>query len=169
MSQNFSTPSAIRLLACGGTFDKRYNEMAGILEFTTSHLPDVMRQARVDDSYACEVLPLQDSLDMTVADRQRILDHCRAANESALVIVHGTDTMAETALLLDAAQLRKTIVLTGAMIPLDIANSDALFNLGFACACARTLGPGVYVAMNGRIFPGSGVRKNKNAGSFELR
>ena len=66
----------------------------------------------------------------------------------------------------DAAR-GKTIVLTGAMVPYAIAQSDALFNLGFACACAQTLAPGVWIAMNGRVHPWHSVRKNREAGVFE--
>jgi L-asparaginase len=83
------------------------------------------------------------------------------------VIIHGTDTMRETAAVLGAAALDKTIVVTGAMIPYAIANSDALFNFGFACGVAQALPPGVYVAMNGKIFAWDKVEKNRAAGVFE--
>ena len=75
--------------------------------------------------------------------------------------------MVETAALLSGADLQKTIVLTGSMIPYEIAHSDALFNLGFACGIAQTLPAGVYVAMNGRSFSWDKVRKNREAGRFE--
>lgn len=104
---------------------------------------------------------------MVDADRQRILASCRAAPETAIVIVHGTDTMRETAEVLGAARLDRTVVLTGAMIPYEIDGSDALFNLGFACAAAQTLAAGVYVAMNGQIFSWDKVRKNRAAGVFQ--
>jgi L-asparaginase/Glu-tRNA(Gln) amidotransferase subunit D len=71
--------------------------------------------------------------------------------------------MTETAGVLGGAALDKTIVLTGAMIPYSIANSDALFNLGFATAAAQTLPAGVYVAMNGRVFAWDKVTKNRGA------
>ena len=116
---------------------------------------------------ALEQLPLLDSLDMQDADRQRVLASCRAAHEKSIVIIHGTDTMRETAQVLGAAQLQQTIILTGAMIPYEIANSDALFNLGFACGVAQALPAGVYVAMNGQIFAWDNVQKNRAAGVFQ--
>ena len=61
----------------------------------------------------------------------------------------------------------KTIVLTGAMIPYAFGSSDGLFNLGSALSFAQVLAPGVYVAMNGRVFPWDNVRKNKERGVFE--
>jgi L-asparaginase len=157
----------LRLIATGGTFDKHYNELTGILGFSESHLPDVIARTRMTIPVALDVLPLLDSLDMQDADRQRVLTTCQAAQEQAIVIIHGTDTMRETAAVLGNAKLAQTIVLTGAMIPYEIANSDALFNLGFACGVAQALPHGVYVAMNGQVFPWDNVTKNRAAGVFQ--
>ena len=123
---------SLRIIATGGTFDKHYDELTGTLGFADSHLPAVLARTRMTIPVELEQLPLLDSLDMQDADRQRVLASCRAASEKAIVIIHGTDTMRETAGVLGEAALGKTIVLTGAMIPYEIANSDALFNLGFA-------------------------------------
>lgn len=157
----------LRILATGGTFDKHYDPLGGALGFGDSHLPAAIARARMTRPVALEQLPPLDSLDMVDADRQRILASCRAAPETAIVIVHGTDTMRETAEVLGAARLDRTVVLTGAMIPYEIDGSDALFNLGFACAAAQTLPAGVYVAMNGQIFSWDKVRKNRAAGVFQ--
>jgi len=157
----------LRLIATGGTFDKHYNELNGVLGFAESHMPEVIKRARLTIPVELQVLPLLDSLDMQDPDRQRVLDACQASSEKAIVIVHGTDTMPQTAAVLGAAKLGKTVVLTGAMIPYEIANSDALFNLGFACGVAQTLAPGVYVAMNGQVFAWNNVTKNRAAGVFE--
>ncbi|MBQ5948644.1 asparaginase domain-containing protein [Massilia sp. ST3] len=157
----------LRLIATGGTFDKHYNELNGVLGFSDSHLPEVIKRSRMTVPVALDVLPLLDSLDMQDADRQRVLAACQAAPEKAIVIIHGTDTMRETAAVLGAANLGQTIILTGAMIPYEIANSDALFNLGFACGVAQVLPAGVYVAMNGQVFPWDNVQKNRAAGVFQ--
>jgi L-asparaginase len=157
----------LRILATGGTFDKHYDELKGVLGFADSHLPAVIARSRMTLPVALETLPLLDSLDMQDADRQRVLASCQAAAEKAIVIIHGTDTMRETAAVLGAASLDKAIVLTGAMIPYEIANSDALFNLGFACGVAQTLAAGVYVAMNGQVFAWDNVTKNRAAGVFQ--
>ena len=157
----------LRIVATGGTFDKHYDELTGALGFGDSHLPAAIARARLTLPVTLEQLPLLDSLDMGDADRERVLAACRAAPEAAVVIVHGTDTMRETAAVLGAAGLDKTVVLTGAMIPYEIANSDALFNLGLACGVAQTLPAGVYVAMNGKVFPWDKVHKNRAAGVFQ--
>lgn len=158
---------SLRILATGGTFDKHYDELTGTLGFAQSHLPAVIARCRMTIPVALEVLPLLDSLDMQDADRARVLAACSAAPEAAIVIVHGTDTMRETAAVLGAAALARTVVLTGAMIPYAIANSDALFNLGCATTAAQTLPHGVYVAMNGQVFSWDNVTKNRAAGVFQ--
>jgi L-asparaginase len=157
----------LRLIATGGTFDKHYDELNGKLDFAESHLPAIIARTRMTIPVELETLPLLDSLDMKDEDRQRVLASCQAASEKAIVIIHGTDTMKETAGVLGETDLGKTIVLTGAMIPYEIANSDALFNLGFACGVAQTLPAGVYVAMNGKVFAWNNVTKNRAAGVFE--
>ncbi|MFT5642774.1 MAG: L-asparaginase [Janthinobacterium sp.] len=157
----------LRILATGGTFDKHYDALTGQLGFGDSHLPAAIARARITLKVALQQLPLQDSLDMQDADRARILDACRAAPETALVIVHGTDTMGATAGVLGMAATGKTIVLTGAMVPYEIDDSDALFNLGFACGVAQMLPAGVYVAMNGQVFAWDKVEKNRTAGVFQ--
>ena len=156
----------LKIIATGGTFDKRYNELNGSLGFAESHLPDIIKRARLTVPVSLDASYLMDSLDMLDADRERILVSCQEAPEKAIVIVHGTDTMRETARVLGAANLSKVIVFTGAMVPYDIANSDALFNLGFACGVAQVLPVGVYVAMNGQIFNWDNVQKNRAAGVF---
>jgi L-asparaginase len=162
-------PMTLRILATGGTFDKHYDEIAGKLWFGESHLPDVIKRARITLPVAFEQVALLDSLDMKDEDRQRVLASCSAASEKAIVIIHGTDTMRETGEVLGNARLDKTIILTGAMIPYEIANSDALFNFGFACGVAQTLPAGVYVAMNGQVFEWHNVQKNRSAGVFQTR
>ncbi|CAN5722620.1 asparaginase domain-containing protein [soil metagenome] len=156
----------LKIIATGGTFDKHYDELAGKLSFSTSHLPEILKRARLTHAIALDADKLMDSLDMTDADRQQILQSCQQATEKAIIIIHGTDTMRETAEVLGAARLDKAIIFTGAMIPYEIANSDALFNLGFACGVAQFLPAGVYVAMNGQVFNWDNVQKNRAAGVF---
>lgn len=158
---------SLRIIATGGTFDKHYNELNGTLGFADSHMPQVLARARLTVPVELEILPLLDSLDMQDADRERVRAACAASPEKRIVIVHGTDTMKDTAAVLGTAALDKTIVFTGAMIPYAIANSDAMFNLGFATAAAQTLAPGVYVAMNGQVFSWDNVTKNRSAGVFQ--
>lgn len=158
----------IRILVTGGTFDKEYDELTGRLFFRETHLPDMLRRGRSRVDVAIETVMMVDSLDLDDAGRNRIVERARGCRESAIVIAHGTDTMVQTARVLAAAGLdRKTIVLTGAMVPYAFGSSDGLFNLGSALSFVQVLPPGVYVAMNGQHFPWNGVRKNTATGYFE--
>jgi L-asparaginase len=157
----------IRVLVTGGTFDKEYDELSGRLFFRATHVPEMLRRGRCRLEVAVEPLLMIDSLEMSDADRRLVLDRCRSCPETRIVITHGTDTMADTARLLHEAATGKTIVLTGAMIPYAFGSSDGLFNLGSALSFAQVLPPGVYVAMNGRFFPGDRVRKDRTSGIFE--
>ena len=159
----------IRILVTGGTFDKQYNELTGALAFKDTHLPEMLRLGRSRVDVSIDTLMMIDSLDMTEADRAIIVDRCRSARETRILITHGTDTMVETARALSAAlpAEQKTIVLTGAMIPYAFGSSDGLFNLGSAVSFVQILPPGVYIAMNGRCFPADRVRKNRETGVFE--
>lgn len=157
----------LRIIATGGTFDKHYDPVTGALVFRDSVLPAALERARLVDPPAFEPLMAIDSLDMQDSHRQQVLQACRHSPESQIVVIHGTDTVRETAAVLGNAGLGKTIVLTGAMLPYRVADSDALFNLGFAFAAAQLAAPGVWVAMNGRLFSWDDVRKNREAGIFE--
>ena len=160
----------IRIFVTGGTFDKEYNELNGTLFFKDSHVTEMLRLGRCRVDVAVRTLMMIDSLQMTDGDRALIVEQCRQAPESRIIITHGTDTMVDTARALAAAfpsSGAKTIVLTGAMVPYAFGSSDGLFNLGSAVSFVQTLPGGVYVAMNGRYFDWDRVRKNRDTGTFE--
>ena len=161
---------AIRIFVTGGTFDKEYNELTGALSFKNTHLQEMLRLGRCGVDVAVRTLMMIDSLDMNEGDRTIIVEECRQAAESRILITHGTDTMVETAAALARAlpaAVGKTVVLTGAMIPYAFGSSDGLFNLGSALSFVQVLPPGVYIAMNGRYFEWDKVRKNRETGTFE--
>ena len=158
---------AIRIFITGGTFDKEYNELNGQLYFKDTHLHDLLAMGRCKVPVEFRTLMMIDSLEMTDEDRKLIVHQCNNADESKIVITHGTDTMSETARVLAENVKDKTIVLTGAMIPIKFGSSDGLFNLGSALAFAQSLPPGIYIAMNGRYFNWDNVQKNKQTGVFE--
>lgn len=158
---------AIRIFITGGTFDKEYNELNGQLYFKDTHLSDLLEMGRNKIPVEIRTLMMVDSLEMTDEDRELIAYQCNQCSENKIVITHGTDTMSDTAYVLAQKVTNKTVILTGAMIPIKFGSSDGLFNLGSALAFAQTLPAGVYVAMNGRYFNWDNVRKNKQTGVFE--
>ena len=157
----------VRILITGGTFDKEYDEITGQLYFKDTHMQEILDLGRSRLDVKIRTLMLIDSLDMTDDDRALILENCKRIDEDQIVITHGTDTMTKTAELLANANIEKTIVLTGAMIPYKFGSSDGLFNFGGALAFAQALPYGVYLAMNGRYFDWDKVIKNKKTGIFE--
>ena len=158
---------ALRIIITGGTFDKKYDAIKGILSFSDTHLPEIMEQVRCTVPYTIELNQLKDSLDMDDADRKKVLESCARASEESIVLTHGTDTMVQTAEVLGKAQLLKTIVLTGAMVPYSVQGSDALFNLGAAIFASTVLPHGVYIVMNGKYNQWDKVTKNRQRGVFE--
>jgi L-asparaginase len=158
---------AVRIIITGGTFDKHYDEIRGILTFKDTHLPEILKYVRCALPIELELNQLIDSLDMHLANRLKILESCRRAPESRIVVTHGTDTMIQTGRVLGQAALGKTIVLTGAMVPYSFTASDAVFNLGCSIAAVQLLPAGVYVTMGGRVFAWDRVRKDREAGTFE--
>ncbi|MDD5657459.1 MAG: asparaginase domain-containing protein [Elusimicrobia bacterium] len=158
---------AIRIIVTGGTFDKEYNELDGTLFFRRTHIPEMLRLGRCRLKIALSPLMMIDSLNMTSAHRRRVLAECLRARERHIVVTHGTDTLVETARLLGPRVEGKTVVLTGAMVPYKFGSSDGMFNLGSALSFAQSLPPGVYAAMNGRVFPWHDVRKNRRKGELQ--
>lgn len=158
------TNHTVRLITTGGTIDKRYQPLSGALGFEQSQVPGVLETAGV--TVPVSHLMALDSLDMQDKHRDEILTCCVQSPESRLVVTHGTDTMVETAAVLAKGAPGKTIVLTGAMVPLSVSGSDGAFNLGFALGSAAALPAGVWVAMNGVARPWDNVRKDRERGVF---
>jgi len=170
MSDNTSssqTSPQIRILVAGGTFDKQYDEIKQKLVFKHSNVPNMLEIARSTLAIEVEELFLIDSLDITNKQRQEIVQRCVDAPEDYVVITHGTDTMVQTGLAIIEHVNNKVVVLTGAMVPYSVSASDGFFNLGAALAFVQTLDPGVYIAMNGKVFPANAVKKNLTLGIFE--
>jgi L-asparaginase len=158
----------IKVLITGGTFDKEYDELHGTLKFKDTHIHEMLKLGRSRLDVKVRTVMMIDSLDMTDEDRELIVRNCRMSEETRIVVTHGTDTMPETARALGKAGIEgKTIVLTGAMVPYAFGSSDGLFNLGSALSFVQALPAGVYVAMNGMVFPWDNVQKIRKLGIFE--
>ena len=157
----------IQVFITGGTFDKEYNELNGSLYFKETHLQEMLDKGRSRLELKTETLFMKDSLEFTDLEREKIREACATASCDRILITHGTDTMTQTAEFLADRIQDKTIVLTGAMIPYKFGSSDGMFNLGSALAFVQLLPPGIYISMNGKIFPAGQVRKNLARGEFE--
>ncbi|MEM9810612.1 MAG: asparaginase domain-containing protein [Pseudomonadota bacterium] len=160
----------IRILTTGGTLDKVHDWRSETITFDEageSQVPEILAHGRC---YAHETEPLFqiDSLEMTEAHRKLLCERIVAAAEEGVVITHGTSTMGETARYLAGCDITKTIVITGAMRPHSLFQSDASFNLGGAVIAAQTLPHGVYGVMNGGVFPAADLHKKEQLGRFDV-
>jgi L-asparaginase len=156
----------IKIFTTGGTFDKIYFDAKSEFHIGDPIAAALLEEANVNFDYDIEPLLKKDSIDMDAADRALIRNAVANVNNDRILITHGTDTMVDTAqALLDIGA--KTIVLFGAMQPARMRYSDAMYNLGFACAAVQLLPQGVHLAMNGQVFDPRKVAKNRAQSRFE--
>ena len=157
----------VGIIVTGGTLDKTHDTATEslVLDGQTC-VADIYAQGRARVSRIENLMQI-DSLDMTDADRAKILKAVRGAPENRIVITHGTGTMELTAKALDGNIGQKTVVLTGAMRPWSLGRSDGNFNMGGAIVAARLLPAGVYGVMNGRVFAAQDLHKNTSTGRFD--
>jgi len=156
----------LTIITTGGTIDKIYFDAKSAYQIGEPQIGEILRAFNVAIEFEIIALMRKDSLELTDDDRSQIRQAVAQNNNHRFVITHGTDTMIDTATALHDLP-GKTIVLTGALNPARFVGSDAVFNIGTAVAAAQTLGGGVYIAMNGRIWNPREVRKNREANRFE--
>ena len=156
----------INFITTGGTIDKVYFDAKSSYEVGEPQIGRILDAIGAAIDYRVISLLRKDSLELTDADRALIHATVLAQDSQRIIITHGTDSMVETALALDGIP-DKTIVLTGALNPARFADSDAVFNIGCAIGAVQGKAPGVYVAMNGRVWDPDKVRKNRAANRFE--
>jgi L-asparaginase len=160
----------VLIIITGGTLDKVHDTITEGLIFDNtgvSQVSDILKIGRCHHPVTT-ILMQKDSLDMTDADRDAILKAVIDAKHDRIVITHGTGTVELTAKHLDGKVGDKTVVLTGAMRPHSLGQSDAGFNLGGAIIAAQTLDYGVFGVMNGRVLEAKTIHKNTELGRFDI-
>ncbi len=156
----------IEIFTTGGTIDKQYFDAKSDYQVGEPQIVELLREANITLDYRVTPLLRKDSLELTDADRELIRTAIGKTTATRIVITHGTDTMIDTGKTLHGLT-DKTIVLTGSMQPARFRTTDAVFNVASAITAAQTLPPGVYIAMNGRIFDPQSCRKNIEENRFE--
>lgn len=167
-------PPAIVIINTGGTLNKRYDPLTGHLRVPSDEqaLVPLLESAAPNLALHIQGLIHKDSLEMTDEDRQLIAATIHALPDSLqsapVIIVHGTDTLHQTALALDAANLNRPVILTGAMRPAELDPRESALHLGLALGfiAAGPL-PGIYIAMHGRVLPFAQLIKNQRLGVFQ--
>ncbi len=159
----------VLIINTGGTFNKIYNPITGNLDIDTKG--KALKSIETSWLRELEVINIigKDSLEMTQTDRGEILNQVNLNPYQHIIIVHGTDTMDQTASYLDEGKVDKKIVLTGTMVPFSINSIEATANLASAYGFIQEVHDnGVYIAMNGKFGRYQKIQKNKEKGLFEL-
>ena len=74
----------IKLFATGGTFDKEFNEINGNLEFQKTNLYELLELGRCKLDIKIETLMMIDSLKMSEAERNYIVEKCKKEKPTKL-------------------------------------------------------------------------------------
>jgi L-asparaginase len=161
----------IAILTTGGTIEKTYNESDGTLRNVGSVLQQIMARMRLPElTWKHVPVMCKDSLDMNDQDRAIVLQAVRLSlmTDDAVVVVHGTDTLAHTGEVLHAHlnPVPKPVILTGAMRPFEFRDTDAFQNMTEALLACRLLPPGIYVVMHNMALRFPGVAKDKEHMTF---
>ncbi len=161
----------IAILTTGGTIEKTYDERSGDLRNVRSVLELILHELRLPTVEIRQFSVMsKDSRDMGDADREAILSAVKAAlyDNDAVMIVHGTDTLALTGEHLHSRlpDLKRPIVLVGAMRPFEFRDTDAFQNVTEAMIACRLAAPGVYAVMHSQVLRFPGVLKDVERGTF---
>ncbi len=160
----------LAIISTGGTIEKTYQPRSGELRNETNVLDHMLARLEIPQ-LAIDRVPLMnlDSLEMVEADHDVIAAaaHDAAKGADGVVVVHGTDRMANSGEATYRAGVpAKPIVFTGAMRPYELRDTDAMQNLTEALVVVQLLKPGVYVAMHNKVLRFPGVVKDREAGTF---
>ena len=158
--------STLLIITTGGTIDKIYFDDKSDYQIGEPQISEILNGIGVAFDFRVNALMRKDSLHLDDADRRQIHDAVAASDCEHVLVTHGTDTMVETAHLLEDIR-GKTVVLVGSLNPARFRDSDAVFNIGCAVGAVQSLPHGVYIAMNGKVWRPDEVRKNRGANRFE--
>ena len=158
--------SKLLIITTGGTIDKIYFDDKSDYQVGEPQISQILHAMHVAFEFEVTALMRKDSLHIGDKERELIRATATASDASHILITHGTDSMVETANVLNSVD-DKTIVLTGALNPARFRDSDAIFNIGCAVGAVQSLPCGVYIAMNGKVWNPEHVRKNRQQNVFE--
>jgi len=160
----------VEIINTGGTFNKVYDPVKG--ELVVSQ--DNSMVERVLDALKLSIpvrgILYKDSLDMDEGDRSLLLQTILESPSQEIVIVHGTDTMDLSAQVVASGVEGRSIVFTGAMVPISIDPTEGAGNLMLALShLLYNRSPGVFIAMHGLLAPYDQIYKERERGLFCLK
>lgn len=161
---------SVALISTGGTIEKTYDALRGVLDNKISVLDVMLASLEIRGLHLHRIaLMNKDSIDMDDADHALIANtaHWATRQHQGVVVVHGTDRLEHSGeRILSVGEPTAPIVLTGAMRPYELRASDALQNLTEALMAVQLLAPGVYSVMHNRILTFPGVVKDRRLGTM---
>ena len=164
---------SIALMSTGGTIEKTYDPLSGVLENQINVLDILLstlelRGVDIQRMQLCN----KDSVQMTDLDHQMIARFSQEAAKihDGVVVVHGTDRLTVSGeATLAVGPPASPIVFTGAMRPYELRHSDASQNMSEALLAAQILEPGVYAVMHNQVLQFPGITKDKQLGTLRMR
>ncbi len=166
-----NAPKRIALISTGGTIEKTYDDLKGVLTNEVSVLEVMLARLELRGVEIERVsLMNKDSLDMTEDDHRLIAETAifKSREFDGVIVVHGTDKLSATghAIYEKEPEPLVPIVMTGAMRPYELRSTDAIQNLVESLLAVQIAAPGVYVAMHNALLQFPGVRKDRDLGTF---
>ncbi len=161
----------ILIINTGGTFNKLYNELNGSLVIKKNNdlIKDIIEKSKINNLEVQGIL-YKDSLDITFEDRKLLVKFINQCKYKKIIIIHGTDTIDQTALFLEENIKEKEIILTGAMVPYSINKVEAVSNLmmGYGYLLSNHKN-GIWISMHGMVKKNENIKKNRELGVFECQ
>ncbi|MGB5867991.1 MAG: asparaginase domain-containing protein [Arcobacteraceae bacterium] len=159
----------ILILNTGGTFNKVYNQIEGKLVVPQdNYAVETIIESTKIDYFDIDGIIYKDSLEITKDDRKELVKYIKKTDYEKVIIIHGTDTMGETAKFIAKNIKDKLIILTGAMIPFSLNRMESTSNLLLAVGyMQQKTKNGVYISMHGNVKKHNKIYKNRELGIFE--
>ncbi|TQN43005.1 L-asparaginase [Blastococcus colisei] len=154
----------LHVITTGGTIDVEYS-LQGTMVTGPPMIGTLLQRIRTDLEVTIDSVCRKDSRDLDDDDRDLIRHRAETSDTEHVLITHGTDSMTTTAAHLQGVH-GKVVVLTGAMQPARMIDSDASFNVGLAVGALQLLPAGIFIAMSGRVFPAGTTIKDCRRGLF---
>jgi L-asparaginase len=159
----------ILILNTGGTFNKIYDQISGelIVPKSDDAVKKIILSSKID-YITIDGLIYKDSLEITIEDRNLLVNYIKKSTYEKILIIHGTDTMSKTAKYLSKFIKNKVVVLTGAMVPYNLDKVEATANLLLAIGFLQKKSKNkIYISMHGNVKKYTKIQKNRKLGIFE--
>ncbi len=161
----------ILIINTGGTFNKVYDEISGelIIPNSSKNLKKLIKKA-FKSIIKVKGIIYKDSLEFTNDDREELVKTIQESKYKKIIVIHGTDTMDISSKYISKRIKNKSIVFTGAMMPVSIDATEGLANLSLAIGFLNSKNnDGVYIAMHGIVKEYKRIVKNRELGIFQVK